>query len=285
MGQSKYAYGWSIVQGPSGKLVEHNGGNRVFSCDFLRYVDADLTIILFSNTSDMPAPDFSHPLARVALGLDYALPPKPITLPTARLAAYAGTYTLPSGATITVTPATAGIALATSDQEAWGLLQSSGRGPAGDLVKKLNERTAAALEAGAKGDFAPLKAAFGNSAPAGFEQRQSQMWKRQQDENGKLQNVRALGTSPDGPGLATTAELTFEHGKMYIQYMWNPEGELAGMLISDKLPPNRYSPESESDFVSFTLPGPRVKHLKFALDPGGAPTALVLGPLTAAKVP
>uniref|UniRef100_Q01WH5 Uncharacterized protein n=1 Tax=Solibacter usitatus (strain Ellin6076) TaxID=234267 RepID=Q01WH5_SOLUE len=262
--------------------MEHNGGNRVFSCDFLRYVDAGLTIILFSNTSDMPAPDYSHPLARVALGLDYALPPK--TIFSARLAAYAGTYALPSGTIITVTPANAGIALATTDQEAWGLLQSSGRGPAGDLVKKLNERTAAVLEAGAKGDFAPLKAAFGSNAPAGFEQRQAQMWKRQQDENGKLQSVRALGTSPDGPGLATTAELTFEHGKMYIQYMWSPEGELAGMLISDQLSPNRYSPESGSDFVSFTLPGPRVKRVKFTLDASGAPKELLLGPVSARKV-
>jgi hypothetical protein len=284
MGQSQYAHGWSVSQGPAGKLIEHNGGNRVFSCDFLRYVDAGITVIVFSNTSDMPAPDFSHPLARIALGLDYAQPPQPIMLSAARLAAYAGTYALPSGATITVTATHSGVALATGDQEAWGLLQSSGRGPAGESVKRLNERTAAVIEAASQGDFAPLKAAWGTHVPPGFEQRQAQMWKRQQDENGRFQSVRTLGTSPDGPGLATTAELTFKDGKMYMQYMWNPEGELAGMLISDQLPPNRYSPESASSFVSFASPGPRIKRVQFGLDAAGAPEALLLGPVTARKL-
>jgi hypothetical protein len=71
---------------------------------------------------------------------------------------------------------------------------------------------------------------------------------------------------------------------MYMQYMWNPEGELAGMLISDQLPPNRYSPESASSFVSFASPGPRIKRVQFGLDAAGAPEALLLGPVTARKL-
>jgi hypothetical protein len=92
-----------------------------------------------------------------------------------------------------------------------------------------------------------------------------------------------LGTSPDGPGLATTAELGFEHGKTYMQYLWNPEGELAGILVSDQLPPNRYSPESNEAFVSFAFPGPRIRRVKFTLDATGTPSALQLGALTAGK--
>ena len=282
-GQSKYAYGWSIVQSPVGKLVEHNGGNRVFAADFLRYVDAGVVVFVFSNSTDMPAAEFSHALARVALGLDYAQPPKPITLSAARLAAYAGIYALPSGGKIEVTRTQTGIEVATADQEAWGLLQSPG-GPHGDRTQKLNERTAVAIVSAAKGNFEPLKAAFGDNVPPGMEQRQRQMWTRQQEENGKFQSVRVLGTVPDGPGLNTTAQLTFEHGAMYIHYMWTPEGDLGGMLIADQLAPNRYAPEAEGKFVSFAFPGPRVQHLGFELAARGQPTALLLGGVRAKKV-
>ena len=285
MGQSKYAYGWSVSESPAGKLIEHNGGNRVFSCDFLRYVDAGVTVIVFSNTADFPAPDFSHPLARVALGLDYAQPPKTISLPGATLARYAGTYALPSGGRISITTTVSGIELATTDQEAWGLLQSSGQPLPADVVKRLNAATAATISAAAKGDFTLMKAALGPNPPPGFEQRQTQLWLRHESENGKLVAVRTLGTAPDGPGVATTAELTFEHAKMYMRYLWSPESTLMGMQLTDSLPPARYSPESPSTFVSFTFPGPRITRLNFALSPVAIPTALTLGPIAATRTP
>jgi CubicO group peptidase (beta-lactamase class C family) len=71
--ESFYGYGWSISTAPWGKkVVEHNGGNGVFSADFRRYVDDGIVVITFSNDSRVKAWKFSGPLARIARGEDVA---------------------------------------------------------------------------------------------------------------------------------------------------------------------------------------------------------------------
>ncbi|AEE48140.1 serine hydrolase domain-containing protein [Haliscomenobacter hydrossis] len=49
---SYYGYGWAIFPTPrQTTLIAHNGGNGVFFCDFLRYVDEDITVILLTNAA------------------------------------------------------------------------------------------------------------------------------------------------------------------------------------------------------------------------------------------
>ena len=69
--ESYYGYGWSISTTPWGKrLVEHNGGNGVFSADFRRYVDDGIVVITFSNDSSVKAWKYSGSLARIVRGDD-----------------------------------------------------------------------------------------------------------------------------------------------------------------------------------------------------------------------
>jgi CubicO group peptidase (beta-lactamase class C family) len=49
---SYYGYGWAIFPTPrQTTLIAHNGGNGIFFCDFLRYVDEDLTVIFMTNAT------------------------------------------------------------------------------------------------------------------------------------------------------------------------------------------------------------------------------------------
>jgi len=77
--ESFYGYGWAIFTTPHNtKLVAHNGGNTIFSADFLRYVDEDVVVIAMANTSGQPAWKVSNTIARIVFGHEYKLPPEKI---------------------------------------------------------------------------------------------------------------------------------------------------------------------------------------------------------------
>jgi CubicO group peptidase (beta-lactamase class C family) len=278
-GDSSYAYGWSVTQSPRGKLIEHNGGNGIFAADFLRYVDAGVVVFVASNSNEVPAPSMSHPLGRIALGLDYVLPPATIPLSEKQLGKFAGVYVLPSGGKVTVTADNGGLAATTQDQDAFGLLEG---GSAGD-AKKLNERVAQIIEHSAQGDYTAVSAAFPESRRAMVEARERNVWRQFAEAHGKFRRVVVLGSSDDGDNIVTLARLEFDRGVIFIRYLWNPDGALAGMMLLDRLPTQRYFAESEAQFVSFSLPGPLVRRLKFRLDGRNSPIALVFGDIGAKR--
>ena len=77
--ESFYGYGWAIFTTPRNtRLIAHNGGNTIFSADFLRYIDEDVVIIALANTAGQPAWKISNPVARIVFGYDYKLPPETI---------------------------------------------------------------------------------------------------------------------------------------------------------------------------------------------------------------
>jgi CubicO group peptidase (beta-lactamase class C family) len=72
-GESFYGYGWAMFETPrGGRLIAHDGGNRIFSFDFRRYLDDGLLVLTFSNTSEVKAFRMTEDVARLAL----ALPPR-----------------------------------------------------------------------------------------------------------------------------------------------------------------------------------------------------------------
>jgi hypothetical protein len=76
-----YGYGWSIATTPRRtRLIAHNGGNRIFSADFLRYIDEDVAIIVLANTSGKSAWTVSEVLAKIAFGYEYKLPSEEVIL-------------------------------------------------------------------------------------------------------------------------------------------------------------------------------------------------------------
>lgn len=46
---SNYGFGWDIQSSPLGKVVRHSGSNPGYKTHIIRYLDADKTVIMFSN--------------------------------------------------------------------------------------------------------------------------------------------------------------------------------------------------------------------------------------------
>lgn len=64
---SYYGYGWAIFPTPRNTwLITHNGGNGIFFCDFLRYLDEDVNIIILCNTF---RPEFRNIAREIALSI------------------------------------------------------------------------------------------------------------------------------------------------------------------------------------------------------------------------
>lgn len=54
---SNYGFGWKIKQTKRGKVVWHDGDNPGYATEFIRYIDADKTIILLCNNAHAKMPE------------------------------------------------------------------------------------------------------------------------------------------------------------------------------------------------------------------------------------
>lgn len=61
-----YGYGWALFPTPRNTtLITHNGGNGVYFCDVLRYVEEGVTVIVFTNAARGEYEDLGQELAKV----------------------------------------------------------------------------------------------------------------------------------------------------------------------------------------------------------------------------
>ncbi|WP_373553390.1 serine hydrolase domain-containing protein [Haliscomenobacter sp.] len=69
---SYYGYGWAIFPTPrQTTLIAHNGGNGIYFCDFLRYVDEDLTVIFLTNATKREYQELATQCARACILPDF----------------------------------------------------------------------------------------------------------------------------------------------------------------------------------------------------------------------
>ena len=69
---SYYGYGWAIFPTPrQTTLIAHNGGNGIYFCDFLRYVDEDLTVIFLTNAAKREYQELATQCARACILPDF----------------------------------------------------------------------------------------------------------------------------------------------------------------------------------------------------------------------
>lgn len=74
-GDSKYAYGWAVHDTEEGIMIAHNGGNGIFSADFVWFPDADLFFYIQGNTSVIAASRLRDSLLAAAFDPDITMPP------------------------------------------------------------------------------------------------------------------------------------------------------------------------------------------------------------------
>jgi CubicO group peptidase (beta-lactamase class C family) len=272
-GGTCYGYGWSIGDTEDGLLVAHDGGNRVFVADFLRFLDAGVVAVMTSSSAAMPATRFSEAVASLAFGHDVPQPPALVTLAPEELAACAGTYVGESGEQLEVAVGWGALELAAADPGAAALLFGPAP-PAGSPGHRLMQRSLAALEAAAAGRFEPLAEAL-DADPAGVGRREGAAWSELRTALGEYRGAAPLGTGQPGPEVQVHVRLDFERGQRFARLAWE-DGQLVGLAYGERAPRRVVRPESKSGFLEHDFESGRTWRMRFELDERGAPRAALL---------
>lgn len=228
-GSSHYGYGWAVDKGPGGtRRIAHNGGNGIFAADFHRYPDDRLVLITGSAQSDFSSIGVAGHLSRMLFGTEPPQPPAVVAQDAAALAKLAGTYELPGGDRLVVTPGPArpgrapGLAIRPEGREAFAALAGA---TAADRQRyaTLEDQVVRALNAAQQGDAKLLHELFGKDEPLeALAERSRKSWASLAEEHGPFQKIEVLGTGPLGGGgrAATWVRLAFERGAQTRAYIW-----------------------------------------------------------------
>ena len=249
-GSSHYGYGWAIFQTPRNtKLIAHNGGNGIFFADFRRYVDEGVVILVMSNTSDAPAERTLPAVSRMVFGGEVVGPPVAAALDPTRAAALAGTYRLPDGGALVVQADGGRLAIRPEGAAAYALL--NGGAPDARLAE-LGARSVAMLQASARGNYEPLRQAFGGQMPLDQMQRMHEQFMARFREMGAQQGVELVGTIARGPVVGALVRVRFERGAQLLRVMWE-EGRVAGIQPTGEAPPTLFVPVAPDAWTSFDI--------------------------------
>src|SRR5579872_78295 len=256
---SQYAYGWGIRQTPVGLLISHNGGNRTFFADFLRFIDRDTVIYIASNESTIPATLLSRPLAYITFNVPVDVPPALATLPASVWHSRSGTYQTPDGRRLSIARDKDALALATSDPDVFDALSEK-------LPPVVTSDTTAKTQAFIK-----------NGGPVDSEDHPN--WQRLVKANGALRSATLLGVASQRGTPAAWIIAQFGQAKKYVELVWD-SGELAEVSASDDAPAFRYYPQSAEQFFSYDPATSTLQRLSFDRRGG-----LRIGTLELSRVP
>jgi CubicO group peptidase (beta-lactamase class C family) len=150
-----YGYGWRVVDGARGRLVEHGGASSYgSSCAFKRFLDEEVVVVLFSNVwfgSGPLAQIVEDHVVAAAFGEDVPLPPLAEEMP-----GFAGAvYSLPSGGRLSLD----GSALAAVGQDGIDELAFDGASQV-----KLNDRALVFVRSVLSGDEDALRKEVGGDS-------------------------------------------------------------------------------------------------------------------------
>jgi hypothetical protein len=241
-------------------------------------------MFIASTDAGWRAMDLERAISAIINGREVAMPPQVVKLGGEAMAAFAGTYALPSGARIAVSVKKDRLAVAADGQEAVSLL--AGAGPeSAEAIDKLNARARSLVESSAKGDYAPIYEAFGRSMPLEeVKKQEGSLWKERTEKFGGFKGVAVIGTiasqRPKGlkttmsPGQArTTLKLEFERGAVFNIFNWGEDG-LMGIRDLSAAPAQEFLPLSPTTFASYDLASGNGTRIGFEIDSTGKVTGL-----------
>ncbi len=239
--RSKYSYGWSVQSTPHGKLVTHNGGNGIYSADFLRFVDNGTVIYLASTNSKLHAGTISRSVARLAFGDEVSTPPAVVTLPS--LEKYTGTYATADGANIEVASQDEHLNLRTSQPATFAALNSSEMPP--DLLEKLIARTNAFVRKPPDADHP--------------------VWQRIVNDLGAIQSATIIGGVAEAQDPAIWSFVRGSNGSKYVEFLWNVS-DIDGIRAAEVPPALALYPESAQSFFSYNARNGKTVRVNFLPD-------------------
>jgi CubicO group peptidase (beta-lactamase class C family) len=268
-----YGYGWGVLTtSRHTKLITHNGGNGIFFADFRRYVDEGIVIFAFSN-GEIPATILgNNQLPALVFGENISMPPKVVALEPAAFGKLIGTYRTEAGETIRITEGNGRLVVSSGDRRLLAVLAALN--PAGNpRFASFEERTRRIVEAAAKGDFKPVQDAFGGQMPMKrIEEQEGNLWRQMRENNGEFVGVEILGSARQGPGTRVVARLNFQRGSLSLTYLWDREN-IMGIRVMRQPPGSTFFPQSETEFVRFSLRDPQPLVIRFQ---AGTTTQVVL---------
>ena len=277
-GLSFYAYGWAVSKTPRGTtVVQHNGGNGVYVAEFMRFPDEDTMIFLASTDAGMKASPVVEVVERIVFGASYTLPPAVIDLPPARIAALAGTWTLPKGGLLTLAADGRALVARASDAESFAALAPPPSAAQAERWAMLTARAADIAARSFKGDMTGLAEAMGGDMTvAEIRETEAGMMKDRESRLGAFAGSAVLGTSPLGDDtVQTIVRLNFAKASVYNVYVWGPR-RLLGIRGMPQLPPVRLLPISEREFTTLML-GQETPGLRATFSEQAGETVLTLG--------
>jgi CubicO group peptidase (beta-lactamase class C family) len=286
-GQDGFAYGWGVFTTSRGREIEMGGGTTNGVGAKLARFPADDVCIAMTINQDGEA--FNDPISAALIGLtfgdDVAMPPAVKPASAADLAKLAGTVR--SGeATFDVQPAGRGLRLGAADAAALTMLFGS--------APDLRSKTDPIIRGEVDGDFKPLQKARVDSVPLEqMTQRRSAIWAGWRESKGAFKSFTYIGGTPEpGGDAAANYRVDFEHGSVWLQYVWFPRG-IDGVRILTEAPGLDFLPIGAGAFAAADLPARSflTAHLgdgKITIDRmpmGGPNTRPARGPAVAVSFP
>jgi CubicO group peptidase (beta-lactamase class C family) len=289
---NKYAYGWAVSETEHGTLIRHNGGSGLGnSADFVRYVDADVTIVLFANQSHLGGPlalQVIDKIETLAFDVDVAVPPDVDAAGSPSHRKFAETYQLTTGGRLKVSVEDDVLLLTGEGQDAIDLLTSADADER-SLHADLNARSLSVLRAVIDGDLGPLGEARAENRADIYQPGRSEydvrrfmdrVIRRGTEITGDITDVIAVGTvrSAMREDIAeTTVEFRGDEGSIFFRLVWR-NGEIIGLDLarSGQVHAVPLLPLSESEFAGYNLAIARNVRASFVLDGDGVVVGLTV---------
>jgi CubicO group peptidase (beta-lactamase class C family) len=246
-GMSKYAYGWSVMKSPYGTVIAHNGGNGIFAADFLRFVDAGVTIYIASNSSELRATTISRAVARIAFGKDVSPAPRIVTLTATSLEARTGTYAAADGSSASIVRDGSNLIVRTSSGGLFAALVPGAPIPPG-IAADVRSKVEALLK--------PSSASPATS---------NDPWGDFVAHHGRPDSGAIVAMVPLDGDVGVWVSAMLKAKPIYFRMRFGPEG-LMGMIVSDDAPNVLLRPIGRDMFVTYCPPSGEMSKLQFAAD-------------------
>ncbi len=260
-GDSHYAYGWVVMQGPGERrLITHNGGNGILFADMAIFPDDDVVIVLQTNVvADWPLAQSMLETIGLRLFESEAYPrvPEVVDVDAVDVTSFAGNYVAGEGDAKLVFVVTAEdneLIVTPETPMAFARLHST---RAVDLARigRLSQRIDAIVSAYVgDDDLRPLYTAYGGRASLKNLQKSWESYKQGLEEKyGVLAGYEIIGTATRNGRDVTVARHHFERGHGDTAFVWDPEQQerLLGRSGRGLDPALRFVPTGDSTFGSW----------------------------------
>ena len=256
-GDTHYAYGWVVMQGPGERrLITHNGGNGILFADMAIYPDEGVVIFLQTNVvADWPlAQSILETIAlRLFEGEAYPAVPKVVDVDAADVIPFVANYAAGEGDENLVFVISAEgneLIMMPGTPMAFARLHST-RTVDSVRIDRLSQRIEDIVRAYVENDDQqPLHDAYNGRASLEALQKGWESYKqRNMEEHGAVTGYEIIGTAMRNGRDVTVARHYFERGHKDSAFVWDPEQEeyLLGRSGRGLNPALRFVPTGEGN--------------------------------------